>query len=196
MPAIKIFDKLTSLRYIFCIRYDYLQDQNSAGSLFKDCWCFAHSMLSCLPFWDLCKMCGRPMQQFFFPDVLCVHEFSLNFPLHEFFFVPRPPPTPTLPVTFLMVCPKEQSLTWMPETFYGRFQVSVISLWWAVCPHLFSALSKFKCLAAKHSCLNQIWTYFLVTFPRLDPNDGITARGCAWMSPEETVVVSIVYILM
>ena len=122
----------------------------------------------------------------FFPDVLCVHEFSLNFPLHEFFFVPRPPPTPTLPITFLMV----------PETFYTRFPVSVISLWWAVCPHLFSALSKFKCLAAKHSCLNQIWTYFLVTFPRLDPNDGITARGCAWMSPEETVVVSIVYILM
>ena len=31
--------------------------------------------------------------------------------------------------------------------------------------------------------------YFLVTCPRLDPNDGITARGCAWMSPEETVVV-------
>ena len=34
-----------------------------------------------------------------------------------------------------------------------------------------------------------LWTYFLVTCPRLDPNDGITARGCAWMSPEETVVV-------
>ena len=31
--------------------------------------------------------------------------------------------------------------------------------------------------------------YFLVTCPGLDPNDGITARGCAWMSPEETVVV-------
>ena len=42
---------------------------------------------------------------------------------------------------------------------------------------------------------------FLVTCPRLDPNDGITARGCAWMSPEETVVVFcnrmlVVYILM
>ena len=34
-----------------------------------------------------------------------------------------------------------------------------------------------------------LWTYFLVTCPRLDPNDGITARGCACMSPEETVVV-------
>ena len=30
---------------------------------------------------------------------------------------------------------------------------------------------------------------FLVTCPRLDPNDGITTRGCAWMSPEETVGV-------
>ena len=30
--------------------------------------------------------------------------------------------------------------------------------------------------------------YFLVTCPRLDPNDGVTARGCAWMSLEETVV--------
>ena len=44
---------------------------------------------------------------------------------------------------------------------------------------------KFKCLAAKHSCLDPLWTYFLVTCPRLDPNDGITARGCAWMSPEQ-----------
>ena len=82
-----------------------------------------------------------------------------------------------------------QSLTWMPETFYARFPVSVNSLYWAVCPHLSSALSKFKCLAAKHSCLNPLWTYSLVTCPRLDLNDGITARGCAWMSPEETVVV-------
>ena len=58
-----------------------------------------------------------------------------------------------------------------------------------VCPHLSSALSKFKCLAAKHSCLNPFWTYFLFTCSRLDPNDGITDRGCTWMSPEETVVV-------
>ena len=29
-------------------------------------WCFALSMLSCLPSWDLCKMCGRPMEEFFF----------------------------------------------------------------------------------------------------------------------------------
>ena len=59
------------------------------------------------------------------------------------------------------------------------------------CPHLYSALSKFKCLAAKQSCLNPPWAYLLVTCPRLGPNDGITARRCAWMSPEETVVVLI-----
>ena len=82
-----------------------------------------------------------------------------------------------------------QSLTWLPETFYTRFPVSVNSLYGAVCPHLSSALSKFKCLAAKKSWLNPLWTYFLVKCPRLDLNDGITARVCAWMSPEETVVV-------
>ena len=54
---------------------------------------------------------------------------------------------------------------------------------------LSSALSKFKYLAAKHSCLNPLWTYFPVTCPRMDPNHGITARGWACMSAEETVVV-------
>ena len=54
---------------------------------------------------------------------------------------------------------------------------------------LSSALSKFKYLAAKHSCLNPLWTYFPVKCPRMDPNHGITARGWACMSAEETVVV-------
>ena len=79
----------------------------------------------------------------------------------------------------------------MPETFDEWFPVSVNSLQWAVCPHLSSALSKFKCLAAQNSCLNPLWIYFRVTCSRLDPDDGITARGCACMSPEETVVVLI-----
>ena len=67
----------------------------------------------------------------------------------------------------------KQSLTWMPESFDARFPVSVNSL--------SSVLSKFKCLAAKHSCLKPLWTYFLVTCPRLDPNDGSQlagVRGC------------------
>ena len=43
----------------------------------------------------------------------------------------------------------------------------------------------------KHLYLKSLSTYFLVTFPRSDPNDGITARCCALMSPEETVAVLI-----
>ena len=39
------------------------------------------------------------------------------------------------------------------------------------------------------ACLNPLRAYFLVKCPRLDPNDGITVRGFAWTSPEETVVV-------
>ena len=102
----------------FCIRYDYLQDQNSAGSLFKELmFCTQYAFLPA--FLRFVQNVWKANAAIFFPDVLCVHEFSLNFPLHEFFFVPRPPPTPTLPITFLMV----------PETFYTQFPVSVISLW-------------------------------------------------------------------
>ena len=55
------------------------------------------------------------------------------------------------------------------------------------------------------ACLNPQRTYFLVTCPRLDPNDGVIARGFAWTSLEATVVVYnsmtysrllVVYILM
>ena len=82
-----------------------------------------------------------------------------------------------------------QSLTWMPETFMRGFQFRSI-LCRERCAHICLAPSQnSKCLAAKHSCLNPLCTNFLVTCPRLDLNEGITARGCAWMSPEETVVV-------
>ena len=69
--------------------------------VYSKSWCFAHSMLSCLPSLDLCKMCERPMQEFF-PGLLCMDEFfSLIFPLHEFFFfVLRPPPAPPSPHKF------------------------------------------------------------------------------------------------
>ena len=83
----------------------------------------------------------------------------------------------------------KQSLTWVPETF-DALAVSGFGQFFIVrcAKKLSSALPKFKCLAAKYSCLNPLWTYFPVTCPRMDPNDGITARGWAWMSPEETVV--------
>ena len=33
--------------------------------MYSESWCFAHNMLSSMPSWDLCKMCGRPRQEFF-----------------------------------------------------------------------------------------------------------------------------------
>ena len=39
------------------------------------------------------------------------------------------------------------------------------------------------------ACLNPQRTYFLVTCARLDPNDGIIARGFEWTSLEGTIVV-------
>ena len=39
------------------------------------------------------------------------------------------------------------------------FRFRSILLYWAVCPHLSSVLSKFKCLAAKHSCLKLFSRY-------------------------------------
>ena len=81
----------------FCIRYDYLQDQNSAGSLFKElmfCTQYALCFPACL--FEICAKCVEGQCSNFFPGVLCVHEFSLNFPLHEFFlYLARPqPPSP------------------------------------------------------------------------------------------------------
>ena len=39
------------------------------------------------------------------------------------------------------------------------------------------------------ACLNPLRTYFLVTCPRLDPNNGIIACGFVWTSLEEKVVI-------
>ena len=132
MPAIKIYDSLQASDIFFCIMYDYLQDQNSAGSLFKElmfCTQYALCFPACL--FEICAKCVEGQCTNFFPGLLCVHEFffHLIFPYMNFLFLPRPPHTPPPPpITFLMVHPKEQSLTWMPETFYGWFPASVISL--------------------------------------------------------------------
>ena len=85
--------------------------------------------------------------------------------------------------------PKRRHLMWFAarETSLGFGQFLIMS--GVPTFVLSSALSKFKCLAAKHFCLNPLWAYFLGMCPRLDPNDCITDRECAWMSPEETVVV-------
>ena len=125
--------------------------------VYSKSWCFAHSMLyAFLPaFLRFVQNVWKANARIFFLVYsACMNFSSLNFPLHEFFVSSSPAPHPPPPITFLMVHPKEQSLTWMPETFYGWFPASVISLEWAVCPHLFSALSKFKCLAPN------VWTHF------------------------------------
>ena len=81
----------------FCIRYDYLQDQNSAGSLFKELM-FLHTV--CFPA-CLLEICGRPMQEFFFPVYsACMNFFPLIFPCMNFFLYFDPPPPPSPPHNF------------------------------------------------------------------------------------------------
>ena len=58
--------------------------------MYSESCCFAHSTFSSMPSWDLCKMCGRPRQEFF----------SLSI-LHAWIFLgPSPPPPPHLPHNF------------------------------------------------------------------------------------------------
>ena len=94
MPAIKIYDSLQASDIFFCIMYDFLQDQNSAGSLFKElmfCTQYALCFPACL--FEICAKCVEGQCTNFFPGLLCVHEFfSLNFPLHEFFVSTSPAP--------------------------------------------------------------------------------------------------------
>ena len=87
----------------FCIRYDYLQDQNSAGSLFKElmfCTQYALCFPACL--FEICAKCVEGQCTNFFPGLLCVHEFffHLIFPYMNFLFLPRPPHTPPPPHNF------------------------------------------------------------------------------------------------
>ena len=57
--------------------------------MYSESCCFAHSTFSSMPSWDLCKMCGRPRQEFF----------SLSI-LHAWFFLGTSPPPPPLPHNF------------------------------------------------------------------------------------------------
>ena len=88
---------------------------------------FAHRMLSCMPSWDFCKMCGRPLQKFFSWSTLHAwFFFSLNFPLHDFFLVFRHPPTshnfcngPSLSLSLSQRCVTERE---KPELDYIWFR--------------------------------------------------------------------------
>ena len=73
----------------FCIRYDYLQDQNSAGSLFKEL--LFYTQYAFLPAFLRYKNAWKANAGIFFLVYsACMNFFSLNFPLHEFFFCTSP----------------------------------------------------------------------------------------------------------
>ena len=71
--------------------------------VYSKSWCFAHSMLSCLPSWDLCKCVEGQCRNFFLVYFACMNFFvHLIFPCMNFFFCgspalarnPPPPPPP------------------------------------------------------------------------------------------------------
>ena len=85
--------KLTSLRYIFCIRYDYLQDQNWVGHVFRELlfctqYAFFHAFLRFV------QNVWKAKAGMFF----LVYSACMNFLGH---FVAPPP----CPITFLKVRP-------------------------------------------------------------------------------------------
>ena len=83
---------LQALDIFFCIRYDYLQDQNSAGSLFKGLmFCTQYAFLPA--FLRFVQNVWKANAGIFFQ----VYSACMNF----FFSVLRPPP----PITFLLVRP-------------------------------------------------------------------------------------------
>ena len=93
--------KFTSLRYIFCVRYDYLRGQNSAGRLFKEqMFCTKYAFLpGFLRFVQNVWKANAGI--FFLVYFACMNFFfSLNFPLHEFFLYIARPPTPPPPHNF------------------------------------------------------------------------------------------------
>ena len=62
--------------------------------MYSESCCFAHSTLSSMPSWDLCKMCGRPRQECFSWSIL-----------HAWIFWGTLLGPPPCPITFLKVRP-------------------------------------------------------------------------------------------
>ena len=85
---------LQTSNIFFCIRYDYLQDQNSAGSLFKELmFCTQYAFLPALLRF-VQNVWKANAGIFFLVYSACINFFSLIFPLHKFFSctLPSPPP--------------------------------------------------------------------------------------------------------
>ena len=97
--------KLASLRYIFCIRCDYLRDQTSAGSLFKELMFWTHYAF--LPaFLRFVQNVWKAFSGIFFLVYsACMNFFHLIFPCMNFFGTSSPP------ITFLMVRPLARLIT-------------------------------------------------------------------------------------
>ena len=85
--------KPTSLRYIFLYQV-WLFIRPKLSRTYSESCCFAHSTLSSMPSWDLCKMCGRPRQECFSWSIL-----------HAWIFWGTLLPPPPCPITFLKVRP-------------------------------------------------------------------------------------------
>ena len=83
--------KLASLRYIFCIRCDYLRDQTSAGSLFKELMFWTHYAF--LPaFLRFVQNVWKAFSGIFFLVYsACMNFFHLIFPCMNFFGTSPPP---------------------------------------------------------------------------------------------------------
>ena len=89
----------------FCIRYDYLQDQNSAGSLFKELmFCTQYAFLPA--FLRFVQNVWKANAAIFFLVYSAYMNFHLISPCMNFFCT-SPAPHPHPPITFLMVRPQE-----------------------------------------------------------------------------------------
>ena len=66
--------------------------------VYSKSWCFAHSMLSCLSSWNLCKCIEGQCRNFFLVYSTCMIFFFTKFSLAWIFFFVRCPPTITFPM--------------------------------------------------------------------------------------------------
>ena len=134
---LKFMISLLASNIWFCIRYDYLQDQNSAGSLFEELmFCTQYAFLACMPSWDLCKMCGRQLQEFLSLSTLHTWMFfHVIFPYMNLFWFFAPQPKIFLMIRPLMngkgreipVTPPERELQWCyysPSIFLASSQTA------------------------------------------------------------------------
>lgn len=101
MPAIKIYDKLTSLRYIFLYQV-WLFTRPKFSRKFIQRADVLHTVCFLAYLLETCAKCVEG--HFFLVYSTCMNFFHLNFPLHDIFFVLRPALPPT-PLTFIMARP-------------------------------------------------------------------------------------------